>query len=348
VYELYQHTDRLGGVARVLFVDFSSAFNTIQPHILLQKLIDLNINSNIIAWIKSFLTHRLQFVKFKDSLSDTIEVNTGSPQGCVLSALLFTLYTYDCQSCKDNCILIKYADDTVIAGFVNKNRDIDGCNDYFDQIECFNKWCKTNFLDLNVRKTKELIVDFGRTRYYGPPVAICDEQVEVVSSYKYLGTLVDDRLDFVANSVRVCKRAGQRLYFLRKLKYLEVDNKILTMFHTAVIQSVLTFCVTSWFGNLKQKDKKVVERIQRNAVKLGCINLQTVEAIYDDVMRKKTEDIMTNEGHPLSDCYQWLPSGLRLRPVNCRTNRLLMSFVPASIRRFNNESRRCQSHVNSQ
>nr|XP_049576117.1 uncharacterized protein LOC125968766 [Syngnathus scovelli] len=51
-----------GTYARILFVDFSSAFNTIAPDILQQKLIQLAVPASTCQWITSFLTNRRQRV----------------------------------------------------------------------------------------------------------------------------------------------------------------------------------------------------------------------------------------------------------------------------------------------
>ena len=40
----FKHLDSTGNVVRILFMDFSSAFNTIQPYLLLQRLLDLQVN----------------------------------------------------------------------------------------------------------------------------------------------------------------------------------------------------------------------------------------------------------------------------------------------------------------
>ena len=45
-----KHLENPAGYARLLFIDFSSAFNLIQPHILLEKLIQLNVNLFLIKW----------------------------------------------------------------------------------------------------------------------------------------------------------------------------------------------------------------------------------------------------------------------------------------------------------
>ena len=101
---------------KILFVDFSSAFNTIQPHLMMEKLASMNVNSKLILWINEFLTNQFQYVKISDFTSDVIATNSGAPQGCVLSPLLFTLYTSDCSCASNSCQLIKYTDDTALIG----------------------------------------------------------------------------------------------------------------------------------------------------------------------------------------------------------------------------------------
>ncbi|KAI5100978.1 hypothetical protein C0J45_9964 [Silurus meridionalis] len=57
---ILQHLDCPGTYARILYVDFSSAFNTIIPGILHSKLLNLTIPPAICQWITSFLTGRKQ------------------------------------------------------------------------------------------------------------------------------------------------------------------------------------------------------------------------------------------------------------------------------------------------
>ncbi len=82
-----------GNYVRLLFIDYSSAFNTIVPSKLASKLIDLGLNSLLCDWILNFLTGRPQVVKVGQFTSNSITLNVGAPQGCVLSPLLYSLYT---------------------------------------------------------------------------------------------------------------------------------------------------------------------------------------------------------------------------------------------------------------
>ncbi len=95
---ILQHLDRPGTYVRILFVDFSSAFNTIIPNTLQNKLTQLSVPTYVCQWITSFLTDRQQLVRLGKFSSSTRTISTGAPQGCVLSPLLFSLYTNDCTS----------------------------------------------------------------------------------------------------------------------------------------------------------------------------------------------------------------------------------------------------------
>ncbi len=80
-----------GNYARLLFIDYSSAFNTIVPIKLTSKLTDLGLNTSLCDWIQDFLTGRPQVVKVGQFTSNSITLNVGVPQGCVLSPLLYSL-----------------------------------------------------------------------------------------------------------------------------------------------------------------------------------------------------------------------------------------------------------------
>ena len=70
-------------------------------HVLIKKLLNPEVNSDHILWIRQFLCDRTQRVRLNDSLcrdpvlSDEIVVITGAPQGCVLSPILCLIHTND-------------------------------------------------------------------------------------------------------------------------------------------------------------------------------------------------------------------------------------------------------------
>ncbi len=99
---------KTGKYARILFMDFSSAFNTIMPDLLQDKQTQWSVPTSICQWITSFHTDRQQLVKLGKLTSRTLTISTGAPQGWVLSPLLFSLYTNDCTSKDPSVKILKF------------------------------------------------------------------------------------------------------------------------------------------------------------------------------------------------------------------------------------------------
>lgn len=216
----------------------------------MQKLNTMNVNAKLILWINDFLTGRHQYVKFHNTKSGKIVTNTGAPQGCVLSPILFTLYTSDCRCQTNDCQLFKYADDTALVSLC-----INDDNMYRREVERFHKWCKENYLELNVKKTKEMVIDFSTLPVAQQPLYINGELVDTVKEYKYLGTVIDNGFNFNSNVEAIYKKVNSRMHFMRKLKKIKIDTKIMELFYTAVVQSVISFSITCWYGNCSSDSK---------------------------------------------------------------------------------------------
>jgi hypothetical protein len=98
----------------MLFIYYSSAINTIVPTKLICKLKTLGLNTTLCNWILDFLTCRPQVVRVGNNTSATLIPNMGPPQGCMLSPLLFSLFTHDCVAKQDSNTVIKFVDDTTV------------------------------------------------------------------------------------------------------------------------------------------------------------------------------------------------------------------------------------------
>jgi hypothetical protein len=194
--KLYAHLEKTkqGNSARVMFFDFSSAFNTILPHLLIQKLYDCHqVPSKVLSWILEYLTNRSQYVRMPSSgnMSSLITSNTGAPQGTVLAPYLFTLYMSDCRSSDISCPLIKFADDTIMIGLISN----DNCMAYENELRSFVDYCDHNYLELNVSKTKEMLIDYRIKHPDYDPIVIKGSEVQRVETYKYLGVTKDNKLN---------------------------------------------------------------------------------------------------------------------------------------------------------
>ena len=253
---LYSHLEHQGNTARLMFFDFTSAFNTIQPHILAKKLISMDVFHGFIHWILGYLTDRTQFVSLgRNYRSDIISSNTGAPQGTVLAPFLFTLYTSDCRTQEVMCPLIKFADDTAMTGLIHSDDD----RAYLHQLQSFVEYCNTNFLQLNISKTKEMVIDFRRSVLRPPPVFIDGVEVERVSSYKYLGVHLTDSLTWGDQVDALIKKLNSRLYCLRKMAIFKVRTDVMNMFYNATIYGVWRYCLITW--GVTKADKERIDSI---------------------------------------------------------------------------------------
>ncbi len=153
------HLENKDSYVRMLFIDFSSAFNAIIPQQLINKLSLLGLNNSLCNWILDFLTGRPQSVRVGHNTSSTTTLSTGAPQGCVLSPLLFTLLTHDCTAKFSSNHIIKFADDTSVVGLISNNDE----THYREEVAQLAEWCGANNLSLNVEKKRRLWWTSGET-----------------------------------------------------------------------------------------------------------------------------------------------------------------------------------------
>ena len=215
----------------------------------------------------------------------------------------------------------------------------DNSREFLKQVDDFVLWCKDNFLNLNVKKTKEMVIDFRRNNSIPDPLVIANEQVERVNEYKYLGVIIDNKLTGSANTSKLYKKCKQRIHFLRVLKNIHVDKSILTLFYKAVIESILGFAIPVWYGSLTCQDKNKLKKIVKTAGKLKA-RTECLDEVYNTMVIKQLRKIMNDVQHPLHCQYNFLRSGKRLALPKLQTSRFRNSFIPMSIKIFNSSAPR--------
>ncbi len=92
--------------------------------------------------------------------------------------------------------------------------------------------------------------------------------MERVSSTKFLGVHITDDLTWTTNTTSLIKKVQQRLHFLRRLKRASFPPPILTTFYRGTIESMLTSCITVWYGNCSAADCKTLQRTVNKAAKI--------------------------------------------------------------------------------
>ena len=119
-----------------------------------------------------------------DVTSSSLTLNTGAPQGCVLSPLLYSLYTHDCSARHSSNVIIKFADDTTIVG-------------------------QRGGLQRGGQLPDTLVPDARESAL--PPVTINGASLERVSSFKFLGVHISEELTWTEHTTRVAKKAQRCL-----------------------------------------------------------------------------------------------------------------------------------------
>ena len=112
-------------VAACVFLDFAKAFDTINHEILLSKLDQYGIRGLCNSWFKSYLSKRPQCVKIGNSISDSLDILCGVPQGSILGPILFLLYINDIKNSSKLIDFHLFADDTSLFYSHNNSEDLE-------------------------------------------------------------------------------------------------------------------------------------------------------------------------------------------------------------------------------
>jgi hypothetical protein len=217
----------------MLFIDYSTAFNTKVPSKLINKLRTLGTPPSATG---SWTSGRPQVLRVGNNTSVTLILNTGAPQGCVLSPLpVYFLFTHDCTARHNSNTIIKFADNTTMVGLITDNNE----TAYREEVRDLAVWCQNNNLSLKVIKTKEMIVDYRKKRTEQTPILIDRAALEQVESVKCLGVHITNKLRWSKHNKIVVKRALQNLLPLRRLKRFGMGPQILKRFYSCTIESIL-------------------------------------------------------------------------------------------------------------
>ena len=236
------------------------------------------------------------------------------------------MYTNDCQSSDPFIPYLKFSDDAAILALLNETNSF---TLYQQSVSHFSHWCTSNFLELNVSKTKEMIIASD-----GPTV-INGETVGTVESFKYLGVVLDNKLSFTQHATEIQKKSQQRLYVLRRLRSFSLDPKLLLLLYRSIIESLLTYCNTCFFPMLSVQNRNKLLKVSQAAAKIINHPVPLLSDLTDRAVLRKAHAIVTDRTHPLNSCFQLLPSGRRYRCFKCKSVRFKKSFIPYAVSLLN-------------
>ena len=182
----------------VAFTDFAKAYDKVNRGKMRRCLEQLGVNGRFLRFLKVLYQNSLCRVSVHDKLSEEFGVVTGLRQGCVLSPLLFSLYSNGVvtrlhdgkcgvQCGGDMVPGLLFADNTSLVAY-NK----EGLKKSLDVLV---KWCEEWGVKINVGKSgimhmRKKMVERCEVEYM-----LDGEVIPMVFSYKYLGCVVDEHLE---------------------------------------------------------------------------------------------------------------------------------------------------------
>ncbi len=167
------------------------------------------------------------------------------------------------------------------------------------------------------------------------PIHINGMVVERVSSFKFLGTHISEDLTWTTNTSSLVKKAHQCLFFLRTLKKNHLSPAILVNFYRCAIESILTNCVTVWYGNCSVADRKALQRVVKTAQRITGTPLPAIEDVQRKRCLHRAHCILKDSSHPDHRLFNLLPSGRSFRSLQTKTSRLRNSLFPTAVSLLN-------------
>ncbi len=125
---------------------------------------------------------------------------------------------------------------------------------------------------------------------------------------------------------------------LEKQCLFQVSPAILKTFYSGAVESVLTQCISVWYGNSSNQDCKALKRVVRLAERISGSALPSLQHIYLKRCKSRAAKILKDSNHPGNHFFISLPSGKRFRSMMAKTERLRRSFFPQAIRLLNSVS----------
>ena len=255
-----------------VFLDIKSAYNMVSPTVLLMKMYRMGFRGHLMHFVQAYLFNRTFQVRC-GVLSDRWQQEYGLVQGGVISPLLFNIMINDVfDDLSPGISKAIYADDCAIWA---QGRDIPNLFATIQRaLNRLQEWSDNNGLTFSAIKSKALLFRRGVRRVQMvnlPSLVIGNENIPLVEQVKYLGVLLDTKLNFISHVEYIKSRAVKRMSILKCVagKNFGADRVILLGMYKSLIRPILDYAgvILDGPGTL------VVESLEK--VQNSCLRLVT-------------------------------------------------------------------------
>ena len=286
-------------VTGVLLWDLSAAFDTLDCDGLCRKLALFGVQQRSVNWVKSFLTNRTQRVKIGKELSEPRAVNTGVPQGGVLSPLIFVLFVSDLQDWLSHSTAPTYADDTH-TGTTGKTLT-ETLEKMEEDAQKVLNFMASNGLVANAKKTSFLILNCRQVER-DLSIKIGTDEITRETSAKLLGITFQDDQQWrtqIRGKGGLISSLNSRIYIIRRLKnYLSFKSilKMVDGIFTSKLRYGLQLMgkVRTSIEDQETAEFKAIQVVQNNLLRL-LNGTKTKDMVSIPVMLKKFNMLSANQ-----------------------------------------------------
>jgi len=225
-----------------VFLDISKAYDTTWHTGLIYKLIGMGLPGDLIKIIESFLSQRSFRVRMDGAHSEWKNLKAGVPQGAVLSPILYNLYTSDIPMAESTQTAI-YADDICIFNTCKNPKHSQRAVQW--QLTEIGKWSQKWRIRVSPEKTNAVAFS-KRRRLTLAKLKLHDEEIDYVSTCKYLGVTLDHRLKWRPHCEVLRAKASSSLRALRPLMTSNLPRRLKLLIYKTYIRPQMTHAAPAW------------------------------------------------------------------------------------------------------
>ena len=200
------------------FLDLSSAYDIVDLPDVKAILIKHKLPRNLIEVVMDLLTNRQLYICLpkSDQLVGPHTANMGLPQGSLLTPLLFNLYTTLPEDITiGKCKILQFADDFCILSENNNIRTcIENLNITTDNVV---RVLQERNLELNPSKSTAMRFTKRGTTRQPADIRINDKRIPWVTSYKYLGLVINQNMSWEGQVSNLCDKANKGIGVMKAM-----------------------------------------------------------------------------------------------------------------------------------